>query len=329
MLQLVLLISALALAGAAACLVLWGSVAKARALERARAIAAMVEAVGSWASQYRGVWVLNDPTDPPLEVGEFLDHKQARAADPTGPAGREATSGDPHGSVDIAHTRATFHRKVPSLVQREVAEVMSGLVAGARFRVTNDRHFDARNAPDSFERDAIAQLRTAGMPSTTNAEYHRTDGGQLLYARRLVAAETCVRCHDTPARSPPAMRAKFDGSGGWGMRPGHFGGIVSVSVPLLAHESDGFGKLWVDGVRSCGRFHRCHRPLLCWLQWSVVRPAARLAAYAESVLEAQLGGAVARIELDSDEPSSGNEMHELSLAIQDLHRALRIGAWRT
>jgi hypothetical protein len=37
---------------------------------------------------------------------------------------------------------------------------------------------------------------------------------------------------------------------------------------------------------------------------------------------------VPRSELDADEHSSRNELHRLSLAIQALHRALRVGSGR-
>src|SRR5207248_4975703 len=103
----------------------------ARALERARVIAAMVDTFGSWVSQYRGVWVLNDPHDPAPVLGEFLDHRQAHA-ELEGGGDSNAASLDSRLSVDIAQTRATFHRKVPSLVQRELAVERSRLLPDAR-----------------------------------------------------------------------------------------------------------------------------------------------------------------------------------------------------
>ena len=83
---------------------------------QARTVADMVDNFGQWATRYRGVWVKDDPRDPKLQVGSFLE--------------REASSTAAGGDSTMSNL-AAFHRKNPALVQRDVED---GLVSAEAAR---------------------------------------------------------------------------------------------------------------------------------------------------------------------------------------------------
>jgi hypothetical protein len=298
------------------------TVTQARALERARLVAAMAEAVGSWVSQHRGVWVFSDPNDSETAVGEALDHRLARAAGGE-PADIPAVGGAP-ATLEIARTAGTFHRKAPSMVQRALSDGLAALGRGERFRVTSDRPLHPRNAPNPFEQAAIAHIR--GVADQKTGEYHEVQAGQLLYARTLPAAAHCLRCHGRPDAGVSTTAARFSDTGQRKSSEDRFGGIVSVSVPLDEAPAEGWfgGVAWLTwaflviwmvffGVAQY------------WLQRSVVRAAEVIEDYARRTLSAKTDLQASRIVIHSDEIASNNEMHKLSLSVKALHRALRMG----
>jgi hypothetical protein len=184
--------------------------------------------------------VLSDPTDSGIAVGDALDHRQARTNDIDPQAvSLGSTSADLPAAVGIARTAATFHRKVPSVVQRELSEVLARWWPGAQVHVAHDRPLDPRNAPDGFEQTAIAHLRGASATRGARgshapaAEYHEAANGRLHYARRLSVDADCMRCHAATSAAPPAMRARYGLAAAWvdGLDEA-YGGIVSVSVSL-------------------------------------------------------------------------------------------------
>lgn len=315
-----ILLSVLLSLGVGAIALVLESLAQSQALEQARVTASLVEAVGSWSSRYHGIWVLNDPTDSTFQVGDFMDEKTACAAPAPDVGDKIAILSGLRSAKDLG---GSWHRKTPSSVQRELSDELAKLVNGAssaRFRVTSDRVFDARNTPDSFELTAINHLRAADGAAT---EYHEIAGGRLVYARRLVAGATCMRCHGAPEKAPAAIRAKL--SEGWGVKEGGFAGIVSVSVPVRAPDVGNlFARMnamtWsviVALVVTC-------LALLVWMQSSVIGTAETLKDYIQRILEAKVGVQAARVDLDLEESTSSNEMHKLSLGIKALYRALRL-----
>ena len=58
------------------------------------------------------------------------------------------------------------------------------------------------NAPTEFDKVAMSTIRETGA-----TEYSEVRGGQLLYARRLVAEKGCLRCHGVPSEAPAAVSA--------------------------------------------------------------------------------------------------------------------------
>lgn len=65
----------------------------------------------------------------------------------------------------------------------------------------------------------------------------------MKYARRVVAKESCMVCHDTPARAPAAISRLYPGPQGYGYVTGELAGIISVRVPYAFDRASVFNAL--------------------------------------------------------------------------------------
>ena len=121
------------------------------------------------------------------------------------------------------------------------------------------------------------------------------------------------------------MRARFGGSPAWGLQPGDFAGIVSVSVPLdVGDTAAGLGAAaWTMGTLALV-WLGCLLLVLGWLQHRVIGAAGAMEDYVRHLLSPKTAAHPSPIMVDSDEAASDNEMHRLSLALKAVHRALRM-----
>jgi hypothetical protein len=303
------------------------SLIEVQALQRGRTVANMVDAFGAWASQYKGVWVRSDPADPSLKVGNFLEHRlNSKATPDAAPAAPSAPTFETKGltAADVAAIAASgaFHSKNPALVQRELSEVVGASASAEKFRMTSDRFFNPNNAPTRFELSAIEAIRES---DGAVSEYSEVKGNTLYYARRLMVSGPCMRCHDTPEKSPAVMQAKYAGTAGWGYKLGGVAGVISVTVPMTDRDISavmtGLGaKAWV----AVGAVVVMLLILLLWLYVTVIGAANKMQTYANRVKAAQRGEVVEKMQLDAEEVTSRNEIHNLSHALKAIARALNM-----
>jgi hypothetical protein len=293
------------------------ALAETAALHRGRTLASVAQALSMWATQYRGVWVRSDSNDPGMQVGDFLEHRVMVRAPLEGAGASTVTAQDLAALAAMPSTGA-YHSKGPALVVRELSQLREATERnGERFRLTSDRLFNPANVPDRFEAEALELFR-----ASSREEHHEITGGQLRYARRLVASEGCMSCHDAPQRSPAALRAKYAGATGWGYRPGAVVGVISVSVPL-ASATAGWSlsaSPWV--WLALGAVGLMCLLVLAWVRWHVIGATQRLARYAAAVKTARRGALVDKFSLDADELTSHNEAHRLSHDLKAVARAL-------
>jgi Protein of unknown function (DUF3365) len=194
--------------------------------------------------------------------------------------------------------------------------------SGEKFRITSDRFFNMNNAPNRFELAAMEAIREGGGDV---AEYHEVRGNKLFYARKLVAGAGCMRCHDTPEKSPAVIRTKYAGTNGWGYKPGGLAGIISVAVPLMPQEASGLASTvgtqtwWAIAGLGCAVLL-----LLFWLQRMVIGAAKQLEQYAERIKKSDYGAVVEPAVLDAEELTSRNEMHRVSAGLKAVARALHL-----
>ena len=143
--------------------------------------------------------VKDDPRNPKQEVGSFLERELSAAS-----AANDSTA---------APNRAAFHRK-PARVQRGCPDITIASPAKAKFRMTSDRYITP-TTHRATDRVAMNAIRESGRPNTAEVR-----GGQLLYARRLVADKGCLTCHGAPAAAPAAVKALYPRPQGYGYEEG-------------------------------------------------------------------------------------------------------------
>ena len=269
---------------------------------QARTVADMVDNFGQWATRYRGVWVKDDPRDPRLEVGSFLE--------------REASSIQ-GGDSTTAPNAAAFHRKNPALVQRELSDITMASPAKAKFRMTSDRFMNPNNAPSEFDKVAMGVIRDSGA-----SEYSEVRGGQLLYARRLIADKGCLKCHGAPASAPAAVTALYPGPQGYGYEEGKLAGVISVAIPLefsfagfiQRFDAQVWAALAAVGLGVVG--------LLVFIRQQVIVPVRSVRAFALAASSSEPGAKVEKVDFIEGEHTSANEIHELNTAVKAMHTSI-------
>jgi hypothetical protein len=213
-----LLIGALALIiggaiGAYAMINVVGSkVYAAESVNEARSIADMAEHFGTWASQYKGVWIKDDGlTAHGMDLGNYIDTQRYE------PNSKAAVSDD---------TVASYYRKNPAMVQRELGDITQFSNVRGKFRLTAQKYMNPASRPNAFELEAMQAIEKSGKN-----EYFDIKDGELRYARRMVVKESCMACHDTAAKAPAAIAKLYPGPQGYGYVKGGLAGIISVRLP--------------------------------------------------------------------------------------------------
>ena len=222
-----------------------------RSVNEGRIVADMAETVGRWASQYGGLHARTQGASAALP-GTFLTRSVYAGTDEDAgvlQGSRSEHRLDERGAMERVEA---YHWKNPALIQREVADTLLASGSRAQYRLTARTVLNRNNAPNAFELEALDALQSAflrlGKPSEplgrdvasplgqagSHQEYWRVEGGQLLYARAVVAQASCLRCHDTPEKAPDFLKAnqQFNGGGGFGYKVGQPVCLISVKLPV-------------------------------------------------------------------------------------------------
>ncbi|WP_157670501.1 DUF3365 domain-containing protein [Chitinibacter sp. GC72] len=206
-------------------------------LNQARTMANMVEHIGQWASQYRGIWT-KEAKGEIVDQGSHLDTLTVSLANED----NSITSAE-----DMA-TTLNFHLKNPALVQREISDLMIADQSKASYRITSDKFMNARNSPTAFERNAMEYMRANNV-----TEYSEVSNGRTLYARGLIATAACMRCHESAEKAPYAVRSLYP-TQGYGYELGKVSGVISVKIPSSYSASSIFSALNLLSLIALGVF---------------------------------------------------------------------------
>lgn len=223
-----------------------------RAVSEGRIVADMAETVGRWASQYGGVHARTQGAGAALP-GSFLTRNVYAGADGDVTLLNGAKAEQRQGEREAMARIETYYWKNPALIQREVADVLMATNSLAQYRMTARTVLNRNNTPNPFEIEALDALQKAfqehgaeamaksaplggsqiGLKASPN-EYWKIQGGQLMYARAVIAQKSCLRCHDTPENAPDFLRTnqQFNGGGGFGYKVGQPVGVISVKLPV-------------------------------------------------------------------------------------------------
>jgi HAMP domain-containing protein len=299
-------------------------------LNEARTVADMVENIGTWATQYKGVWIRKEQTDTKMEVGDYLNKEFSQAPTPTSytpaPIPAIASPTSPTPAVDALTQPAaetppviTYHQKNPALIQREVSDVTEKSASRAKFRSTSDKYMNPDNAPNAFETVAIASIR-----AQQSKEYYEVSKRELNYARAIIATEGCLKCHDTPEKAPAAVREKYPSIQGYGYKVGEVIGVVSVRVPLDNAANTVVQSFSTKTWAFIGAFFVTLFFVFYIIRSSLIKPLRRLHKFADDVRDADEHTKVRAPHFVDKEYNSQNEIHQLSQALKALHGAIKV-----
>lgn len=180
-------------------------------IETARNTANYVRDVGSWASQYGTVYT-NDYKSAHLaekKVAEFIPENITK----------------PFTEEDMK--TISFFSKNPSLIQREVADVVAKSDNSVKFKLTAENYMNPNNKPNDWEYDAIQTIKSKRLD-----EYGAFINGNYFYARTIYMKASCLKCHGDPATAPEGVTKQYGTVNGFGFSEGAVSGIISVKVPL-------------------------------------------------------------------------------------------------
>lgn len=173
----------------------------------ARSVTNLVEQVGTWAAEYKGIWVKSvDNSD----VGKALE------------AFRYTSSSD-NEYEDIA--AVSYHRKNPVLVQRELSDVSQRSSGKAKFKILSDNPMNPGNQVGPFEKMALEAMRNDGK-----SEFYESNGGEFRYAKMIKASKSCMACHASAEKAPESVRRNYGTESGYGYKEGDVVGVISVSL---------------------------------------------------------------------------------------------------
>lgn len=168
-----------------------------------------------------------------------------------------------------------------------------------------------------FEVELIQRFRNqSGMEETSGI---RAAGGeQLFYLARpiRVTQESCLACHSTPDRAPPAMVAKYGSTAGFGWRMGEVVAVQVLTVPVTEAMKGSLELVAMLGLGLALVFTAAYLALTLSLDQTVVRPLQTLSRAATAASQSNDG----RLQL----PRTGaGEVRDLADAIERLRVSLR------
>jgi len=122
-----------------------------------------------------------------------------------------------------------FYGKNPALATRELSTIANKTSTRASFTVTSDNVRQKANAPDAFEKAAIAEF--SANKSIQFVEKY--EAGSYRYARPLIIKEGCLKCHGDPKDAPAAVITKYGDKRAFHYKVGDVRGIISVTLPSI------------------------------------------------------------------------------------------------
>ena len=132
-------------------------------------------------------------------------------------------------AIHSASNNTSFYGKNPALATRELSSIANKTSTRAEFTVTSDNVRQNANAPDSFEKAAIATFS-----SNKNTKYvTEYEGDFYRYARPLIVKEGCLKCHGDPKNAPPAVIKKYGDKKAFHYKVGDIRGVISVKLPSI------------------------------------------------------------------------------------------------
>ena len=222
------------------------------------------------------------------------------------------------GKLTLHHGDEFFEESVPSYASRAVFGTVSGKARLYSFRQPALNPTSPEDQPTPFEMETIRRFQAnPAMNDLTGVR--DTPQGSLFYLAEPIRIhnESCLVCHSTPDRAPPAMIAKYGPLRGFGWKVGDTIGAQILTVPLTEQLRGVIGLVGILAAGLLAVFVTAYIALSAALDRMLIRPLDQLARAAD------LASRSAPAELAL--PESGvREIGDLGLAIGRLRQSLTL-----
>lgn len=218
--------------------------------------------------------------------------------------------------VPLLRSNDKFHAvTVPAFAAQTVYRSVQENYPGYIYREPALRPTNPNDLPTPFEVELLTEFRA--KPDLKELAGVRHDGNSSVYylARPIKAQESCLVCHDTPQRAPPAMVAKYGPYNGFGWQLNEVVALQSLTVPAAEElrQTGEIAMLLAGGLLLV--FLATYFVLTLSLESLVVRPLRSLAQAAEAAsLGTDAGAALSA--------SGAQEIRSIAGAIERLRVSL-------
>jgi HAMP domain-containing protein len=204
---------------------------------------------------------------------------------------------------------------VPAFAAQTVYQTVQQAYPGYSYREPALKPTNPNNLPTPFEVDLINKFRSDPNLAELHGVHDEGDRRVYYLARPLRATESCLECHDTPQRAPPALVAQYGPVNGFGWKLNEIVAIQSLTVPA-AEELRETGELAVIlGAGLLVIFIVTYFALALSMDSVVARPLQALARAADA--------ASLKSDMRTNLPASGAvEIRSISTAIERLRSSL-------
>jgi protein-histidine pros-kinase len=211
-----------------------------------------------------------------------------------------------------------FHEaSVPAFAAQTVYQRVQESYPGYTYREPALNPTNPGDRPTPVEVELINRFRNDPKLKEIQGVREDANGAAVYYLARpiTITQERCLVCHDTPARAPPAMLAKYGPSNGFGWQMNETIGIQSLTVPAAQElkETGEIAMILAGGLLIL--FTLTYFALTLPLDVLLVRPLRALAQASESA-STSTGS---RIPI----PDSGTaEIRSIAVAVERLRLSL-------
>ena len=185
-------------------------------------------------------------------------------------------------SVSALDPKKFLEETVPAFAAQTIYQMVQKTYPGYTYREPALKPTNPRNLPTPFEVDLINRFRAD--PSLGELVGVHDDGNSRVYylARPMRATASCLECHDTPQRAPPAMVAQYGPVNGFGWKLNEVVAIQSLTVPASEELRETGELAMILGAGLLVVFILTYFALALSIDTVVVRPLKALAQAADS-----------------------------------------------
>jgi len=130
------------------------------------------------------------------------------------------------------HSQSFLPQTVPAFAATETFAYLRKTFPDYTYKEATLNPTNLRDRATDWETDVVNTFRNFPDRKEVIGERATPDGQALYLAKPLVAKASCLECHSTPDKAPPALIRIYGANNGFGWKEGETIGAQIVSVPM-------------------------------------------------------------------------------------------------